>query len=347
MPLSDDLNIRSVREEELRESLSRVTHQLATIKLNREELIEAVYRAARDAASGLTIPPVAPPVIKSRRRRLPEVAVPLVSDLQLAKVTPDYNTAVCEERMERYADKIIELTETQRSDHPVDECVILALGDIIEGELIFPGQSFLVDASLYRQVAVDGPRIMTNFIRRMLSNFKKVTVYWVIGNHGRIGGREARNMDPESNADRMLGRIVMNLFEMMGEKRLTFVLPDGSRERNWFTVARVGNWSALCFHGDQIRGSMGFPWYGLGKKVNSWAAGAIREPFKDVAMGHYHQISAIPLNNRTVWANGSTESYNTYAQENMASMSDPAQWLLFVHPEKGRVTAAYQVDLLA
>ena len=43
--------------------------------------------------------------------------------------------------------------------------------------------------------------------------------------------------------------------------------------------------------------------------------------------------------------NGSTESTNTYASENLAAQSEPAQWLLFVDPVKGRVTASYGVDL--
>ena len=102
-----------------------------------------------------------------------------------------------------YADKILKLTDIQRSDHPVDECVVYALGDIVEGELIFPGQSHLIDASLYRQVTVDGPRILIDFLRRLLGHFTTVKVVWVIGNHGRLGGRSSRDYSLESNADRM------------------------------------------------------------------------------------------------------------------------------------------------
>jgi hypothetical protein len=46
-----------------------------------------------------------------------------------------------------------------------------------------------------------------------------------------------------------------------------------------------------------------------------------------------------------VWANGSTESTNTFAAETLAAQSDPSQWLLFVDPREGRVTASYGVDL--
>jgi DNA repair exonuclease SbcCD nuclease subunit len=141
----------------------------------------------------------------------------------------------------------------------------------------------------------------------------------------------------------MLYKIVEQI--LAHEPRIKFNIPDGKGERNWYGILREGDYSALMIHGDQIRGHSGFPWYGLGKKVNGWASGAIREPFKDVFMGHWHQNAVIPLNDRDVYVNGSTESYNTYAIENLAAIGRPSQRLLFVSPEKGSVTAQYKVNL--
>jgi hypothetical protein len=326
--------------EHLRNANARLARQLQEAKASKAELVAAVYRAANDAAQGLAIPPVPKPKADRRKRR-EEVAVPLVSDLQLAKLTPDYDSDVCEERMERYARKVVALTDIQRADHPVRHAVVPVLGDVIEGEFIFPGQQWRIDASLFRQITVDGPRIIINFLRSMLAAFDTVEVVWVDGNHGRLGRKG--DFHPESNGDRMLGQIVKD--RLAGEPRLSWNFPSPAGERNWYAVTNIGAWSALCIHGDQIRGQYGFPFYGLAKKVNAWAAGAIREPFKDVLMGHWHQISSIPLNQRDVYVNGSTESYNTFAQEQLAAMSDPAQWLLFVDPDKGRVTAEYKVRL--
>ena len=232
----------------------------------RADLAAAVYSAVNDCLDTLKFSPVpAPPKAKTHKTS-EEVAVPLVSDLQLGKVTPTYNSQVAEERMERYANKIISLTEIQRSDHPVRNAHVLVLGDIIEGVIIFPGQQWLVDSSLYRQVTVDGPRIMVNFFRRMLATFDHVEVTWVIGNHGRLGKKG--DYDPESNGDRMLGKIVEQLFEASGETRIHFNVPDGMGERHWYAIPEIGNWKVLCIHGDQIRGGFaGYPFYGLGKKV--------------------------------------------------------------------------------
>ena len=330
-------------EEGLRASLTRTLRQLEAAKASKAELVEAVYRAAHDAATALTFSPVPRPPKRGKARNA-EVAVAMLSDWQLGKVTPDYNSDVCEQRIRAYAAKIIELTEIQRADHPVNDCHVWLLGDIVEGELVFPGQAHRIDGGLYRQVALNGPRILGDFLRTMLSAFEQVTVYAVIGNHGAIGGLFRREMAPDTNADRMLYRIVADRFS--DQPRISFTIPDAAGERSWYAIDQIGNYSCLLFHGDQVRGGFaGFPWYGLAKKIWGWKSGAIPEHFDDAAMGHFHQPTRATLNTTTVRVNGSTESMNTYAQEQLAAMGRPAQWLMFVHPDKGMVTAEYNVWL--
>lgn len=332
---TDDL---PVRYEELRRKHDSTLRRLSQAKASKQELVDAVYRASSEAAAALKVKPVPAPAL-SKGTKATEVAVVVLSDWQLAKVTPSYNSRVCEERIERFANHVLKITEIQRADHPVKDCHIFGLGDLIEGELIFPGQHYLIDASLYRQVCVDGPRILGNFIRKMLANFEKVHFHGVIGNHGAIGGRERRNMNPESNGDRMLYRITQQLLD--SEPRITWDIPDGDSERNWYTVATIGNYSSLLIHGDQLRGYGGMPWYGLQKKVGGWRLGAIPENFKDVYFGHYHQPTRVTLSSVTARCAGSPESMNTYAMEQLAAVGYPSQPLMFVHPKKGIVTAEY------
>lgn len=338
--------------------IRRSLRRMVDAKVKKAEMVEAVYRGAYDAASALELNPVPKPAPDRRRQGSPEVAVPILADFQLAKVTPEYNSEVCEQRIELLADKVINLTRFHRSATPVRECRVWMLGDIIEGELIFPGQEFLIDASLYEQVCVTGPHIVGNFLRRMLAEFERVHVVGVIGNHGALGGRARRNYHPETNADRMLLRIVASLFESAGEKRITFEIPDGGAERNWYAIDDVGGYRAMLFHGDQVRGHAGIPWYGFDRKVAKWNMGLrdalriIPGGFDDAYCGHFHQHAHFPIGGpTTVRISGSPESFNTYAQEQLASMGRPSQRLLFVRPgldERGipyGVTSEYQVWL--
>lgn len=339
MSLADDLRGKN-RELELAEANVRLLRQLDKANASKAELVDAVYRAALDASRSLVIPPVAKPP-SDRRRGKAEVAVAMLSDWQLGKKTPTYDSETCERRIARYADKVIALSQIQRADHPVREVRVWLLGDLVEGELIFPGQSHRIDASLYRQVTVDGPRILGSFLRRLLGSFDLVHVTAVIGNHGAIGGPFRREMHPETNADTMLYRIVS---QIVTDPRLTWEIADPAGERGWYAIDAIGNYRCLLFHGDQVRGGFaGFPWYGFGKKVQGWHQSI--GPFNDVAAGHWHQPVSFPLNQVMVRVNGSTESDNTYALENLASAGRPCQWLYFVEPERGRVTAEYRVWL--
>jgi len=335
-----DVSLSDADDSSLKVAYAKLLSEYEKAKSKQDQLVNAVYRAVKDtivANPPVRMDPAFVPVKNKKSLKDEEVAVAVLADWQLAKVTPDYNSSVCEERIERYAEKVIHLTNIQRADHPVNEIRIWALGDIVEGELIFPGQSFLVDGGLYRQVTVDGPRILSKFINKMLENFEKVTFVGVIGNHGAIGGRSRRDHDPETNADRMLYRIIQLMYE--NEKRISFHIPDGRGDRNWYAIDKVGNYKSLLIHGDQFSGLSTM--YSFQKKVYGWKVGAIQEEFDDVYCGHFHTPTKMTFNTVQFRISGSPESTNTYAMESLAAIGQPSQPLMFVHPSKGIVTAEY------
>lgn len=341
--LDEDASLTD-RLEATKRQRDNLARQLYEVKHKRADYLSTVWEAVQDSLAGVALQPVkSPRLLKPKGDGPEEVCVPLLSDLQCGKITPDYNTEVCRERVMRYAEKIVRITNVQRADHPVRHCVVPMLGDVLEGTDIFPGQQWLIDSTLYRQVFESTPGIIVDFLRYLLSNFDTVTVEAVQGNHGRIGRKGV--FGPEDNADRMVYRVAKLM--LRDEPRLQFNMADPVGERAWYKIMTIGQYKALLIHGDQIRGSMGYPFYGLGKKVHSWASGGLGEDsyFQDVMLGHWHQLAMVPMNKRKVWQNGSTESTNTFASEMLAAQSDPSQWLLFVDGEAGRVTASYGVDL--
>ena len=317
----------------------RLARQLHEVKHRRADYLETVRLAVQDSVGRVEIAPVRVP---PRRADSGKVMIAMLSDLQTGKITPDYNTEVCRERVLRYADEIIHIAREQR----VRSLVVPILGDVLENCDIFPGQQYLIDSTLYAQVFETTPVIIADFLRRLLGYFETVRVEAVQGNHGRIGRRG--QFSGADNADKMVYRVVKLL--LRNEPRLEFNIADrDGAESAWYGLLEVGNYTALLFHGDQIRGHSGLPWYGFQKKVNSWASGGIRPgvTFQDAMCGHFHQLARIPLNHRTVWVNGSVESYNTFAQEQLAGQSDPMQWVLVCDPERGIIVSSYGVRLLA
>ena len=332
--------ISDTRNEFLRSQNKKLAKRVETLKNVQDEVVKAAYAAAYDAFSSLEFPKIKAPSFKKVKDKLPETAVAVFADWQLGKVTPTYDSSVLEARIEEYTSKLLEITEIQRMDHNVNDLHVWLLGDIVEGEEIFPGQSHLIDSGLYRQVGINGPRILSKFLTTALENFEHVHVTGVIGNHGAVGGRARKQHDPETNMDRLLYKIVELMFS--SEDRITFNIPDGKGERNWYAVDNIGNYSSLLIHGDQLPAPTSY--YGYYKKVMGWKDGAIPEHFDDVFMGHYHQQFKMTIGSTLLRISGSPESNNTYAQEYFSSMSRPCQHLMYIHPENG-ITSEYSIWL--
>ena len=355
--MSDSLERELLADQDLEDTkaaLKRTLRALDQEKRSKAELVEAVYRAARDAASAHHPAPAVPLAPTDTRRTDPEVAVAILGDWQLGKITPSYNSEVCEQRVALYADELLKTVADRRHIHPVKELRVWLLGDIVEGELIFPGQSHKIDASLYRQV-FHGGAILRDFLRRMAGAFPRVEVVGIIGNHGAVGGSNRREMNPETNADRFLYRHVAEVLEGRGRKGgepAKWTIPEGEGESNWYAIDAIGAYRSLLFHGYNLKGHAGFPWYGLGKKVGGWSLGAIEDFVVglgvgdlDVDFGHWHQPTRVTLNRVTARCNGSTESHNTFAQEQLAAVGRPSQGLRFIDPVRGRVTAEHTISL--
>ena len=327
MSLVDDLgNIEAqVAADDLRRSNLELLRKLEKAKASKEELVAAVYRAAMDAASSIIIPPVPIPA-PDRRKAKPEVAICLLADWQAGKVTPEYTSAIAAERVARYAEKAAGLIELQRQSRPIHEARIYLLGDLLEGEEIFPGQAHRIDASLYTQL-FDTASMLAGVVRRIASVVPKVRVVGAIGNHGALGGPLRKAYHPETNADAMLYNIAR--MQLRDEPRVEWPETFVAGERAWFATDEVMGKRWFLFHGDQIKSaSFGIPWYGFNKRLLGWATSV--SPFQYSASGHWHVPVRMVVNGITHWGAGSTESANTFAQEWLASGGQrPSQWLLF------------------
>ena len=328
---------------ETKQALNRALVALQKAKATSAEIVEAVYQAVSDNLKALDLSSTPRPR-PDRRKGSDETAIITFSDLQLGQVTSSYNSEIAEQRVQLYADKIIRLTELQRASHPIRRAKLYMIGDLIEGELIVPSHPHQVDSSVYAQVALNGPRILVNFIQRLLEEFDGVDIVSVPGNHGEVGGASRKQYNPETNFDRMLSVIVKQMFEASGEKRLTWNIPDGYGRTSWYAVDYVGDVGVLLWHGHQARrtsSSSHLPFY---KLVMGWRSGAIPEPFSVSICGHHHTPTFLTMNSVQHYINGTFASDSEYAVERLAANSKAAQWLLFAAPGRG-VTASYLVTL--
>ncbi len=332
MNLSDRLS--HPEDEELRKILLRTQRELAKAKGKKQELADAIYAAAKEAA--VSVGPAIPAPILDKRKGKREVALLHTTDWQLGKITSDYSMETCGKRLDTLVQKAIALTKIQRADHPVDEIVVMFGGDMVEGITVFPGQAYEVEAHLFQQL-FECARLMERIVLTLLQEFKKVTVWCEYGNHGRMGRRG--DVPTTDNFDRIAYQIVENKF--VNNKRVEF-----HQSENWHQLVVIGNYRALLFHGDEVKSFGGnTPAFGILRKCNAWATGVV-EPFLDAYHGHFHTPMTLTLaNGGRVFGTGSTESESVYAAEFVAAKGRPSQRLHFVDPEKGRVTSEHTIWL--
>lgn len=326
------------QEEELRAALRRAQAATVRAKAKTEDLIAAVYLAARDAslAQG-PVPAVPSPVLPKGGKGKEEVALIHTSDWQYGKETESYNMAKCANRIALLADKIGLMTAIQRTEHPISSATVLFGGDIVENLNIFPGQAYEVEAGLYEQI-FGAVSIGEKFLRQMLSIFTDISVIGEPGNHGRFGRRG--DFPATDNADRIVYKILQEKFAH--NPRVHW-----QEYHSFYQPFSIGNYRSILIHGDEIKSFGGnTPAFGLLRKGTAWASGAIKEDFKDIYFGHYHTPMELMLpNGGVMYGVGSTESDNVYAQEFVAARGAPTQRLHYIDPRKGRVTCRYTVYL--
>lgn len=338
-PFSEEALAAEQEVSQLRTALIRSQRETATWKARTGHLVDAVTEAARDAVLANPLDRVVPPV-RDRRTKKEEEALWVLTDWQGAKVTPSYNSDVMRERVHRFVDSALRITEIQRVDHPVKNCTIALGGDLVEGLWNFPTQPFEIDATIFGQF-VTVSNLLVEVTRRALASYEHVNVVAEWGNHGRMGSK--RDAVPRSdNIDRMTYELARQVLVSSGETRLTW--QNGSED---IQRIEIGNYRALLMHGDEV-GRAGFAspsaWQAAG---NRWKAGAYGWDFQDIYLGHYHRHAQEPLSDGmgAIYWTGSTESENRYARDSMAASGVPSQRLHFIDPVVGRVTSVHQIWL--
>ncbi len=283
------------------------------------------------------IAPVPPPS-KDKRVKNEEHALWHLTDWQMSKKTPSYDSDIAKARVMKFCERAKRITEIQRADHPVKDCTILLGGDMLEGAFNFPTQPWEVDASLFVQY-VQVANLIVEAIRYALTIYERVHVVGEWGNHGRIGSKRD-SIPKHDNFDRMAYHLAAMILK--DEPRVTW--QDTAEDIQKF---EIGNYRAILIHGDEV-GRTGYASTStIVNHVNRWRSGVLGFDFRDCYIGHYHTHyqSSLADGAGAVFGTGSTESDNRYASVGLASSSIPSQRLHFVDPVAGRVTSQYQVWL--
>lgn len=137
----------------------------------------------------------------------------VLSDIHYGKLTPTFNADICKARLLSMPEQLLSKFELP----VIDEIVLILLGDLVEGEEVFPGQVHSIEMPLIEQV-----RGATENIWEMLLLLAKYFPEAVLrvetchGNHGRV----SRHASPLTNWDNLIHQSLGLLAARDLEKRI-------------------------------------------------------------------------------------------------------------------------------
>jgi hypothetical protein len=318
--LKADLALAKEEVARLKKALSR--------KVRNEAQIAIQVRDALEDLEPISVPPL-PGIYTGKGPRSEEAAVLAMSDWQCGKTTETYDIATCEKRILMAGQKTLEIAAMRRQTARIDTLYLWLLGDMVEGEMIYPDQTWEIECGAAEQATKHVPRIAARLIGLLAQGFKRIVIRCVCGNHGRVGLPKA-GANPRTNWDRVAyDTLSVHLAPLIAAGRIDFDVPD-----SFYCVTDILGWGHLITHGDRSIGSGGDT--SVRKAINGWVQTI--PGWRYLWFGHVHNPRVYTVNFHQAIANGSTESSNQYAHKQMHAATDPSQWLAFANRKHGIIS---------
>ena len=221
----------------------------------------------RDAARAMN--PPARWVVPPKEKGKPTVTVvPLFSDLQAGENTNPkhvdgwgrFNYAILSARRREYQRRFLRWVGVQRGGYTISDCTVVALGDMISGDL----HEDLVRTNEFPppMQVVAAAREVAGFVSAMSGSFRRVTLEWIgASNHGRITRKPSMKAAALMNWDYAVCEMAAALLAKHGNVTIRHHI--GRSE-----VLNIEGWKFLASHGDTVRAWMGIPWYGIERELS-------------------------------------------------------------------------------
>lgn len=282
----------------------------------------------------------------SRKQGEPHTALLLIGDVHVGEAFERkdissmgyaYNFETFCERANLLVEKVKLLTDINRAHGRVDNLVILFLGDIVEGEEIYPGQRNKIDKRVLDQTVL-GAEVLAQSVAELSGHFRNVRCLAVWGNHGRMG----KDYAEDQNFDR-LAYILMKLrlreiknlkFFTSKSYRMAFELPE-------LEQGGLDNFTWVVWHGDDVRGYMSLPYYDF-ERTSAKLVQLANIPINYFVIGHHHRHAEIDIPHGRLIINGSWVGTSPFSSSKMKTGSPASQNFYILHPEYG-ITSSYDI----
>ena len=193
-----------------------------------------------------------------------------------------YDSETYRERVGKLTEKVLLFRGEDEGSLGLNKLVVHHLGDQVEGENIFKGQSFYLDLNLVNQL-FHSVEVESNFLLSMAKVFPEVEVFCVIGNHGRPGAKGQNHH--KTNFDYIFYRILQ--MALAHQKNIKIYVSESPS-----MVVQHGEKLFILNHGDTAKSWQGIPFYGL-ERMFRRLPGLYNMVIDYCLCGHHHQPANI------------------------------------------------------
>lgn len=237
----------------------------------------------------------------------------------------EYNPDIADRRIAHLGQSILDYTEIQRHGYNVPNLHILGTADFISGEIHPELQT--TNAFPAPMQAVRCGYALGGLIAMFAPHFEKVTADLItLDNHGRLTKKPQCADGGLNNWCYIVAEIAAQYVAKMRNVTVNIHAKPSA-------LVRIGPESYLCFHGHQIKGWSGKPYYGFDRRVAMEAVkrmGVPDQAFTKLVLGHFHHGF-----NGDNWIMGGSLSGTDAFDHSCGRHSKPHQTSWFVHPTKG------------
>lgn len=314
---------------ELQRRLAEYKRDTGSLKSFFNSVVEHLDRV-KDEPSQYRTPKPKPGAV---RINSPVAAVAQWNDWHVGKVQrPDeiegfgeFNPMLAGNRMRSYVSAFQKWVEAHRSVYTVKELHVLALGDLISGDI--HDELRVTNAWPAPVQVVQAAVLLSDSVAALAAHYEKTVVHFVVeDNHARLTKKPQSSEAGLNSLNYLVGFIARERLQEV--KAVEFNLYPMFQK----TVEIMGR-RYLLTHGHKVQGWAGFPYYGLERRAHREAMKRMTTglgKFDRVILGHWHA----PLCHPYYWIGGSlsgTDAYDHSAGRHAA----PSQAAWMVHPRHG------------
>lgn len=236
------------------------------------------------------------------------------------------NPEIATARLQSLAEKVIEHVSVQRAGYHIPQLQILGTADYVSGDI--HEELKVTNAYPAPVQAVNSGYDLGQLVTTLAPHFEHVTFDTItLDNHGRMTRKPQAAQGGENNWSYVVAHIVRQHCSRLENVQVNIHAKASA-------LVTVGPERYLMFHGHQIKGWAGIPYYGFDRRIALEAVKRMGEPettFTKMVMGHFHVAVDAPH-----WIIGGSLTGTNAFDHSCGRHSPPHQTSWLVHEKHGQ-----------